>query len=144
MEKPEGFEVHGRDSHVCMLKNSLYRLKQSPRPWYSRIDSYLQSMGFQKSEVDPNLYYVVVGGDSLILMLYVNDLLIKSEERLIASCKRDLSSKYEMTDIELLHYYLGMEVWQEPSHIFLGQGKYTIDVLWRFQMKDCRSMATLQ
>jgi hypothetical protein len=61
IEKPQGFEVHGRESHVCRLKKSLYRLKQAPRAWYSRIDGYLQSMGFTKSEVDPNLYFILVG-----------------------------------------------------------------------------------
>jgi hypothetical protein len=41
IEKPQGFKVHGRESHVCSLKKVLYRLKQAPRVWYSRIDKYL-------------------------------------------------------------------------------------------------------
>jgi hypothetical protein len=47
-----------------------------------------------------------------------------------------------MSDIGLMHYFLGMEVWQEESHIFLGQGKYAVDILSRFQMEDCRPMST--
>ena len=47
-----------------------------------------------------------------------------------------------MKDIGLLHYFLGMEVWQEDGHIFLGQGKYVVDILKRFQMKDCRPINT--
>ena len=113
---------------MCRLKKSLYGLKQAPRAWYSRIDAYLTSMGFQKSEADPNLYYIVVGGDLLILLLYIDDLFITGEEHLVAACKRDLASEYGMTNIGLMHYYLGMEVWQEPGHIFLGQGKYAVDV----------------
>ena len=42
IEKPLGFEVHGRDSNVYRLKKALYGLKQDPRAWYSRIDAYLQ------------------------------------------------------------------------------------------------------
>jgi hypothetical protein len=42
IEQPLGFEVHGRESHVCRLKKALYGLKQAPRAWYSRIDAYLQ------------------------------------------------------------------------------------------------------
>ena len=45
-----------------------------------------------------------------------------------------------MKDIELMHYFLGLEVWQEPRHIFLGQGKYVIDTLKIFQMEDCKPM----
>jgi hypothetical protein len=42
IEQPHGFEVHGRESHVCKLKKALYGLKQTLRAWYSRIDTYLQ------------------------------------------------------------------------------------------------------
>ena len=41
IEQLQGFEVHGKESHVCRLKKALYGLKQAPRAWYSRIDTYL-------------------------------------------------------------------------------------------------------
>jgi hypothetical protein len=47
-----------------------------------------------------------------------------------------------MTDIGLMHYFLGLEVWQEPVHIFLGQEKYVCEILSRFQMGDSRPMTT--
>jgi hypothetical protein len=55
IEQPECFEVHPKDTHVCRLKKSLYGLKQTPRAWYARIDSYLIRFGFSKSHADPNL-----------------------------------------------------------------------------------------
>jgi hypothetical protein len=136
IEKPQGFEVHGRESHVCRLKKSLYGLKHAPRAWYSRIDRYLQSMGFTKSEVDPNLYFILVGSDPLILVLYVDDLFLTGAEELIAGCKADLASEFEMKDIGLMHYFLGLEVWQVSREIFLGQGKYAVEILRRFRMED--------
>ena len=48
-------------------------------------------MGFKKSEADPNLYFIVVGEDPLILLLYVDDIFITGAERLIEGCKRDLA-----------------------------------------------------
>lgn len=71
IEQPQRFEQFGIEPHVCRLKKALYGLKQAPQAWYARIDSYLQQMGFEKSEADPNLYYIVVGDDPLILVLYV-------------------------------------------------------------------------
>jgi hypothetical protein len=68
-------------------------------------------MGFEKSDVDPNLYYIIRGEDMLILILYVDALFITGAEDLIAECKLELASKFEMTDIGLMHYFLGMEVW---------------------------------
>jgi hypothetical protein len=76
IEKPEGFEVSDRETHVCLLRKALYGLKQAPRAWYSRIDTYLLQMGFEKSDVDPNLYYIIRGEDTLILILYVDNLFI--------------------------------------------------------------------
>ena len=60
IEQPEGFVVHGKESHVHKFKKALYGLKQAPRAWYAKIDSYLQSLGFTKSIADPNLYIKIV------------------------------------------------------------------------------------
>ena len=62
----------------------------------------------------------MVGEDPLILVLYVDDLFITRAEKLIAGCKENLASEFEMKDIGMMHYFLGLEVWQEPGHIFLG------------------------
>lgn len=142
IEQPQGFEVHGVDTHVCRLKKALYGLKQAPRAWYSRIDTYLQQIGFEKSEADPIFIILWWDGELLVLVLYVDDLFITRALNLIEGCKRDLASEYEMKDIGLMHYFLGFEVWQEERHIFLGQGKYAVDVLSRFHMGDCKPMST--
>ena len=47
-----------------------------------------------------------------------------------------------MKDLGQMHYFLGLEVWQHEGEIFLGQGRYTTKILKRFQMEDCRPMAT--
>ena len=77
-------------------------------------------MGFEKSEVEPNLYYLVYGEDPIIVVLYVDDLFITGAERLIERCKLGLASEFEMKDIGLMHYFLGMDVWQDGRHVFLG------------------------
>jgi hypothetical protein len=95
---------------VCRLKKAFYGLKKAPRAWYSRIDTYLQQMSFEKSEADPNLYFIVVGEVPLILVLCVDGLFITGAEKLIVGCKESLASKFEMKDIGLMHYFLGLEV----------------------------------
>ena len=142
IEQPEGFVTHSKETHVCRLKRALYGLKQAPRAWYEWIDTYLQKMGFVKSEADANLYYLMVGGEILILVLYVDDLFLIGSLGLIVDCKRNLAEEFEMKDLGLMHYFLGMEVWQTDGEIFLGQGKYCIEILKRFGMEECKAMST--
>ena len=131
-----------RDSHVCKLKKSLYGLKQAPRTWYDIIDSFLSSLGFTKSKEDSNVYYKVEYGNPVMLLLYVDDLFVIGMDGLIADTKRKLASELKMKDLGMMHYFLGMEVWQNADGILLGQGKYAVEILKRFGMMDCKVMAT--
>ena len=59
----------------------------------------LQHMGFVKSDAYANLYYLVVEGDPIILVLYVDDLLLIGSLGLIEDCKRNLATKFDMKDM---------------------------------------------
>jgi hypothetical protein len=72
----------------------------------------------------------------------VDDLFLTREENLITKCKKKLTAEFEMKDLGLMHYYLGLEVWQSPEKIFLNQGKYAVEILKRFDMLECKSMNT--
>jgi hypothetical protein len=98
IEQPQGFEVSGKESHVCRLKKALYGLKQAQEHGIPRSMDILQSMGFTKSEADSNLYYIFVQIDLLILVLYVDDLFL-TVEKLIAGCKANMVVEFEMKDI---------------------------------------------
>jgi hypothetical protein len=143
LEQPDGFILHNKGTHVCKIRKALYGLKNAPRVWYDMIDGFLKSLGFQKSDVDENLYFKVRGNQLVILILYVDDLFLTGDEELIAWCKRELTLEFKMKDIGLMHYFLGLEMWQRQGEIFLAQGKYIVDVLKRFGMMDCKSMSTL-
>jgi hypothetical protein len=142
VEKPLGFETHDMETHVCRLKKDLYGLKQAPRAWYGRIDNFLMSLGFTKSSADPNLYFKVEDGEPVILLLYVDDLFLTGVENIITECKRKLATEFEMKDLGMMHYFLGLEVWQRSDGIFLNQRKYTVEILKRFEMLDCKAMVT--
>ena len=60
----------------------------------------------------------------------------------IIQCKKELSTEFDMKDLGLMNYYLGLEVWQKRGEVFLGQGKYIVKILQKFGMMDCKSMAT--
>jgi hypothetical protein len=101
-------------------------LKQAPRAWYGRIDSFMMSLGFTKSKYDPKLEFKIENDGIVILLLYVDDLFLTGEENHIVDCKKKLSTEFKMKDLGPMHYLLGLEVWQSPKHIFLNQEKYVL------------------
>jgi len=110
IEHPEGFDTFYKESYVFRIKRSLYGLKQAPCASYTRINSYLTNLGFTKSEADANLYHIVVEGKLLIIILYVDDLILTGDEKLIRSCKEDLAREFKMKDMVLMHSFLSLEV----------------------------------
>ena len=79
----------------------------------------------------------IMDNEPVILLLYV-----AGNEKHIKDCKKKLAEEFEMKDLGLMHYFLGLEAWKSPEGIFLNQGKYAIEILKRFDMLDCKAMAT--
>ena len=84
----------------------------------------------------------IMDDEIAILLLYVDNLFITGNEKHITDCKKKLAEAFEMKSLGFMHYFLEMEVWQIPEGIFLNQGKYAIEILKRFDMLDCKVMAT--
>ena len=84
-------------------------MKQAPRAWYSWIDYSLTENGFHGSESEPTLYTKVNDqGNMLIFFLYVNDLIFTGYFS-IAYFKPVMESKFEITDLGLMNFFLGIE-----------------------------------
>ena len=142
MEQPSGFETHDRQTHVCKLNKALYGFKEAPRTWYDKMDSFLMCLGFTKSKAYSNLYFMVDDGRPMILLLYIDDMFLTGEYELIIYTKRRLATKFKMKDLGMIHYFSGLEVWQRSNRIFLGQGKYVVDILKIFRMLEYKAIAT--
>ena len=93
-------------------------------------------MRFTKSKADPNIYLKVVEDEP------VDDLFLIGNEKQIMERKKKRAEEFEMKDLGLMHYFLGLEVWKSLEGIFLNQGKYVVEILRIFDMLDCKSMDT--
>eukprot|EP00253_Pinus_taeda_P029795 PITA_29795 len=143
IEQRLGYEKKGQEHKVCRLNKALYVLKQAPRAWYSRIDSYLLESEFDKCEGEPTVYIKEKDGKILIVVLYVDDVIfIGNDDYLIKSFKSAMKEEFEMTDMGLLRYFLGIEVDQNENGIFISQAKYVNEVLGRFNMQECKAAIT--
>jgi hypothetical protein len=121
VEQPQGFVIQGEEEKVYKQRKALYGLKQAPKAWYSHIDNYFNESGFKRSKSEPTLYVKHQGNvDLLIVALYVNDLILtRSNAEMIEEFKKDMVNKYEMSDMGLLHYFLGIEVYQDKEEVFI-------------------------
>lgn len=143
VEQPDGFVVQGQEDKVYLLKKALYGLKQAPRAWYSRIDDHLISLGFNKSLSEATLYVRSEDTNIIIVSVYVDDLLITgNNQELIDEFKSEMLKEFEMTDLGLMTYFLGLEVRQQENEIFISQRKYAKEILKKFHMESCKATET--
>ncbi|VVA37047.1 PREDICTED: Retrovirus-related Pol poly from, partial [Prunus dulcis] len=143
VDQPLGFVIQGSEDKVYRLKKALYGLKQAPRAWYEEINSYFTKVGFQRSLSEATLYTKRSPSGILIVSLYVDDIIYTgSSKEMMLEFKNEMMRQYEMTDLGLLHHFLGLGVLQTDSCIFLHQKKYAKTLLDKFGLKDCKSVAT--
>jgi hypothetical protein len=76
MKQPGGFVVKGKKELVCKLKKSMYGLKQSPRMWYKKFDTYMLGLDFTRSKEYHCAYFKLIGDHLIYLVLYVDDMLM--------------------------------------------------------------------
>ena len=84
------------------------------------------ALGFTESKEDSNLYFKVEGRISVMLLLYVDELFLTIKEELFKFSRRRLAAKFEMKELDMMHYFLGMDMWNNEDGIYLGQGKYVL------------------
>ncbi|KAM1461179.1 hypothetical protein ACFX11_045561 [Malus domestica] len=144
VEQPQGFVKESEETKVYKLNKALYGLKQAPRAWYDEIDSYFGKAGFKKSSSEATLYVKTSEATGIIIVsLYVDDIVYTGScPKLLEEFKNDMMQHYEMTDLGLLHHFLGMGVVQTDKNIFIHQRKYAMKLIEKFGMKDCKSVAT--
>jgi hypothetical protein len=143
IEQPEGFQLSENTDYVCKLKKALYGLKQAPIAWYSRLDKYLQQLGFRKGSADNNLDIKVSQGNILLIEVYVDDIIFGSDDdRLSQEFSKDMKNEFEMSLLGDLSFFLGLHIHQRNKGIFVSETKYIREMLKRFGMEDCKQVIT--
>ena len=143
VKQPIGYE-DGSDK-VFRLEKALYGLRESPRAWYECFDDYLTSLNFKRSKNDYCLYYIKEGIDTIYLILFVDDLLICSKNRVkLNYIKNLLSKRFKMKDLGKVKTYLGIDIdfKYDKQIITLSQEKYIESLANKYKIKDAKLFAT--
>lgn len=129
MTPPEGYH-NAKEGQACCLKRSLYGLKQASRQWNAEITKHLISFGFTQSHADNCLFTYNSSKGTLILIVYVDDLLISgTSESLVQELKHSLHAAFTIKDLGFAKYFLGLEVARSSAGIFVNQRKYISDLI---------------
>ncbi|KAG8094725.1 hypothetical protein GUJ93_ZPchr0012g18877 [Zizania palustris] len=138
VEQPAGFVVAGQEHKVLKLRKALYGLHQALRAWNEKLDSTLLSFGFRRSPSEHAIYIRKKSDIQLVVGVYVDDLVITGASRSdIQKFKGEMAAAFKISDLGLLHYYLGIEVKQKKDGISLSQGAYAVKILEKSGMAGC-------
>lgn len=123
--QPPGFVIDGQEHKVLRLDKALYGLRQAPRAWYSKLDASLLTLGFHRSSSEHAVYMRGTGMDRLVVGVYVDDLIITGGNTgELKQFKEEMKNTFQMSDLGLLKYYLGLEVNQTEEGITVCQSAY--------------------
>jgi hypothetical protein len=74
----------------------------------------------------------------------VDDLLVTGNNiSLVEKFKQEMMEVFEMTDLGLMTFFLGMEIKQDEHEEFICQKKYAKEILKKFKLEECKEMSTL-
>nr|GFA58820.1 copia protein [Tanacetum cinerariifolium] len=130
-------------SHVYKLKKALYGLKQAPRAWYDELSKFLLHNHFFKGIIDPTLFIRRFQDDILVVQVYVDDIIFGSTHPRYIQLFSDLmKSRFEMSMMGEMTFFLGLQVNISPCGIFINQSKYVLEILNKYGMESCDPVGT--
>ena len=109
MQPPSGLSIE--PNRVCHSRHALYGLKQAPRAWFAKFSSTISYLGYIANHYDFSLFLRRTDKDTILLLLYVDDMIITCNNlNSIQELNDFLSQQSEMKDLGHLNYFLGLEI----------------------------------
>nr|GFB90834.1 hypothetical protein [Tanacetum cinerariifolium] len=143
VSQPNGFVDPNNPNHVYKLKKALYGLKQAPRAWYDMLSLFLLSQDFSKGSVDLTLFIRWNGNDLLLVQIYVDDIIfVASTIELCDMFANLMCSKFKMSIMGKISFFLGLQISQNPRGIFINQSKYALESLKKYGFESCDPVDT--
>ncbi|GJS65680.1 retrovirus-related pol polyprotein from transposon TNT 1-94 [Tanacetum coccineum] len=143
VNQPNGFVDPHHPEKVYRLKKALYGLKQYLRAWYDELSIILVSKGFSKGSIDPTLFITKHGDDILLVQIYVDDIIFCfTNQKLLKKFQKLMHSKFEMSMMGELKFFLGIQIHQSPCGIFINLANYAQLILKKQGMTSCDIIGT--
>jgi hypothetical protein len=120
-----------------------FRLKQTPRAWFSWLSSCLLALGFHSPKSDTSLFICRTPHFTIYVLIYVDDIIItSSSDKAIDTLLSNLKSDFAVKQLDPLKIFLGIEVIPTTSGVLLSQQRYITDILSRTKMLEAKPVST--
>ncbi|KAI3715560.1 hypothetical protein L6452_22546 [Arctium lappa] len=141
VKQPPGFEDPAHPYYVFRLDKALYGLKQAPHAWYDTLSDFLLLNRYTRGKIDNTLFLKKIKGNIILVQIYVDDIIFSAtDESLCQEFASLMKSKYEMSMMGELTFFLGLQIKQTSEGIFINQSKYIRDLLKKFDFENCSPM----
>lgn len=139
--QPPDFVVKDQELEFYKLKRALCGSKNAPRDWNRRIDDFLKDIGFKKCVLEHGVYMKTDASEGVIILcLCMDDLLItSSNDKCISKLKSEVMHEFEMSDLGLMTYFLGIEFHKSKMGLLMHQRRYAFDILKKCEMEHCNT-----
>lgn len=140
MKQPQGFIVEGKEHQVCLLRRSIYGLKQAGRIWNQLIHQVLIDAGYTQSKNDLCLYALINDQKLCYILIHVDDIIVASKfDEDLEDFERILSSKFEINNLGDVRSYLRMEVQRNGDGCFgINQRMYITKIVNDYGLADAK------
>nr|GEV78631.1 retrovirus-related Pol polyprotein from transposon TNT 1-94 [Tanacetum cinerariifolium] len=139
----DGFVNPDHPKKVYRLRKALYGLKQAPRACYDELSKFLTSKDFTKGTIDPTLFTIRYGEDILLVQIYIDDIIVGSTNpKYTKHFEKLMHSRFKMSLIGEMKFFLGLQIYQSPYGIFINQAKYTLEILHKHGIDKGQSIGT--
>jgi hypothetical protein len=143
IRQPPGFKNLKYPNRVYKLSKALYGLKQAPRAWYARLKPFLLEHGYVMGSVGKTPFTLKYGNDFLLVQIHVDDIIFGgSSYTLVSSFQEMMENEFQMSMMEELTFFLGIQVKQTKEGMFIHQAKCMKDLMKKFNMVELKPVST--
>ncbi|GJU11941.1 ribonuclease H-like domain-containing protein [Tanacetum coccineum] len=143
VSQPPGFIDPGHPKKVYKVVKALYGLHQAPRAWYATLSSFLKEHGYRRGSIDKTLFIKKNNKDIMLVQVYVDDIIFGSTNKSWCDEFETLmKGRFQMSSMGELTFFLGLQVKQSQTGLFISQDKYVADMLKKFDLASVKTTIT--
>ncbi|GJS97632.1 putative ribonuclease H-like domain-containing protein [Tanacetum coccineum] len=143
VSQPPGFVDPDHPTKVYKVVKALYGLHQAPRAWYATLSTFLEKHGYKRGTIDKTLFIRRNKKDIMLVQVYVDDIIFGSTNKSwCAEFEALMQSRFQMSSMGELTFFLGLQVKQNNEGIFISQDKYVAEMLKKFDLVNVKAAIT--